>query len=132
MRSCHNENWFAQMAGVFWLMTRGFLFRLGFTAVLSLCAVESQGQTKKAETVQANSPEQHFRSAQTFQIAGDYEKAAAEYREAVARGLEQLGNLRTAHQDYAKGIKLLEQAVQVAPNLADGRIDLGIAKFRVS
>jgi len=71
-----------------------------------------------------------FQSAQTFQLAGDYDRAAAEYREAIALALEQLGNLRVSHQDYADGAGLLSQAVQISPNLSDARIDLGIAKFR--
>ncbi len=87
-------------------------------------------QENEKSATQAGSPQEHFQSAQTFQIAGDYEKAAAEYREAIARGLEQLGNLRISHEEYAAGTDLLAKAVQLAPNLVGARIDLGIAKFK--
>ncbi len=86
-------------------------------------------ENEKAAT-QADSPQEHFQSAQTFQIAGDYERAAAEYREAIARSLQQVGNLRISHEEYAAGADLLAKAVQIAPNLVTARIDLGIAKFK--
>jgi tetratricopeptide (TPR) repeat protein len=77
-----------------------------------------------------DSPQEHFQSAQTFQIAGDYEKAAGEYRQAIANGLQHLGNLRVSHNDYAAGIELLGKAANIAPRFTNARVDLGIAKFR--
>src|SRR5713101_4471493 len=56
---------------------------------------------------QRDTAEQHFHSAQTFQLAGDYEKAAADYREAIARALQHLGNLRVSQGKYTDGIDLL-------------------------
>ncbi len=78
----------------------------------------------------SDSPQEHFQSAQTFQIAGEYEKAAAEYREAIARGLDQLGNLRISREDYAGGTDLLAKAARVMPDFVEARVDLGIAKFK--
>jgi len=105
--------------------------RLG-CAVLCCLALTLGGwaqENEKAAT-QADSPQEQFRSAQTFQIAGDYEKAAAEYREAIARGLDQLGNFQISHEEYAAGTDLLAKAAEIAPNLAAAHIDLGIAKYK--
>src|SRR5207253_4845130 len=78
---------------------------------------------------EAPSPEEAFQSAETFQVAGDYEKAAAAYREAVSGALQQLGNLRVSHKEFAEGIDLLARAVQAAPARVTARVDLTIAHF---
>jgi len=78
---------------------------------------------------EAISPEQAFQSAQTFQVAGDYERAAAAYREAVSVALQQLGNVRVSHKEYAEGIDLLARAAQAAPARVAARVDLSIAHF---
>src|SRR6266568_9461088 len=83
-------------------------------------------QENEKSATQAGSPQEHFQSAQTFQIAGDYEKAAAEYRAAIARGLQQLGNLRVSHKEFSPGTELLTRAVQIEPSAVAARIDLGI------
>lgn len=76
-----------------------------------------------------DSPEQAFQSAQTFQIAGEYEKAAAAYREAIAGALQHLANLRLSHKDYPEGIDLLTRAMKIAPTRVAARVDLAIAWF---
>jgi tetratricopeptide (TPR) repeat protein len=84
---------------------------------------------EKPRASEVSSPEQVFQSAQTFQVAGDYEKAAAAYREAIARGLQRLGNLCLSHKEYAEGIDLLTRAAQIAPARAAAHADLAIAHF---
>ena len=82
-----------------------------------------------AETDSLDSLERAFQSAQTFQVAGDYEKAAGAYREAIARMLQHLGNLRVSHQGYAEGVDLLSRSVQIDPARVGPRVDLAIASF---
>ncbi len=96
-------------------------------SVLPTAAIEAQENAKPAS--EANSPEQAFQAAQTFQVAGDYERAAAAYREAVSGALQQLGNLRVSNKEYAAGIDLLGRAVQAAPARVTARVDLAIAHF---
>src|SRR5713101_5795097 len=79
-----------------------------FGLCVSCCLLLAPGvpsQEKPPATSPANSPEQAFQSAQTFQVAGDYEKAAAAYREAVSGALRQLGNLRVSHKEFTEGIE---------------------------
>src|SRR6266849_4409101 len=97
--------------------------------LLPASRVQAQENAKPAS--EGNSPEQALQSAQTFQLAGDYEKAAAAYREAVSVALQQLGNLRVSHKEYAEGIDLLARAVQAAPVRVTARVDLTIAHFEV-
>src|SRR5712664_4768569 len=95
--------------------------------LLSASGTHAQDKAKAAS--EASSPEQAFQSAETFQVAGDYERAAAAYREAVSVALQQLGNLRVSHKEYAEGIDLLARAVQAAPAGVPARVDLAIAHF---
>ena len=99
---------------------------------VSCCLLLAPGalsQEKPRATSPATSPEQAFQSAQTFQVAGDYEKAALAYREAIAEGLQHLGNLRLSHKEYAEGVDLLTRAAQIAPARAAAHVDLAIAHF---
>src|SRR5712664_490633 len=97
--------------------------------LLSASGTQAQDNAKAKVATEANSPEQAFQSAQTFQIAGDYDRSAAAYREAVSGALQQLGNLRVSHKEYAEGIELLARAVQIAPTREAARVDLAIAHF---
>src|SRR6267143_4691150 len=97
------------------------------------CSVFPTAEVKAQENAkpgsEPNSPELAFQAAQTFQVAGDYEKAATAYREAVSGALRQLGNLRVSNKEYAEGIDLLARAVQIAPARVTARVDLAIAHF---
>ena len=96
-----------------------------------LPAAQPRAQENAKPGSEANSPEQAFQAAQTFQVAGDYERAAAAYREAVSGALQQLGNLRVSNNEYAEGIDLLSRAVKAAPTRVTARVDLAIAHFVV-
>ena len=74
--------------------------------------------------------ETHFEAAETFQIAGDLEKAAAEYRKGISVALRQLGNLRISKDDFESGLKLLQDAVDADPSNTNAHVDLGVAYFR--
>src|SRR5437870_5203462 len=100
-----------------------------FCCLLPASGIQAQENAKPGS--EANSPEQAFQAAQTFQVAGDYERAAAAYREAVSGALQQLGNLRVSNNEYAEGIDLLSRAVKAAPTRVTARVDLAIAHFVV-
>src|SRR5713226_1024140 len=95
-----------------------------------LLAAGARAQENAKRASETNSPEQAFQSAQTFQIAGDYERAATAYREAISGALQQLGNLHVSNKEYAEGIDLLARAVQAAPARVAARVGLAIAHFQ--
>src|SRR6266704_1815606 len=97
-------------------------------SVLACAEMVAQESAKPAS--EANSPEQALRSAQTFQVAGDYESAAAAYREAISGAFQRLGNLRVSKKEYAEGVDLLGRAVQATPARVAPRVDLTIAHFQ--
>jgi tetratricopeptide (TPR) repeat protein len=110
--------------------TRSFV-KFGLWACCCLLATaEMRAQEKAKSDGEANSPEQAFQSAQTFQIAGDYERAAAAYREAISGALQRLGNLRVSKKEFAEGIDLLGRGVQAEPASVAARVDLAVAYFQ--
>src|SRR5205085_3539687 len=70
---------------------------------------------------------QHFDSAQTFQLAGDFNGASKEYRQAIAIGLDHLGNLRSARHDYSAAELLFQQALATDPDNSDADVDVDLA-----
>src|SRR5438093_160198 len=86
-------------------------------------------QTAQAKR-DSSAPEMHFDAAQTYQIAGDFKRAAAEYRRGVSIALQRLGNLKVANGDNTAGLETLRKAVGADANNLDAQIDLGIAYFR--
>jgi tetratricopeptide (TPR) repeat protein len=92
-------------------------------------APKSTASASKSAPPTADAAQQHFNSAQTYQLAGDFEGAAKEYRRAIAIGLDHLGNLRAARHDYAGGEQLLQQALTADPDNPDPAVDLAITEL---
>jgi tetratricopeptide (TPR) repeat protein len=75
--------------------------------------------------------DQHYSAAQTFQLAGDLDRAETEYHLVLALALRRMGNLLAAEKnDSEEAARLLEQAVAAQPADEDARIDLGMIYFR--
>ncbi len=92
-------------------------------------AARSTAPTSRSAAPKTDTAQQHFDSAQTYQLAGDFEGSAKEYRRAIAIGLDHLGNLRAARHDYAGGKQLLQQALAADPDSPDPAVDLAITEL---
>jgi len=92
-------------------------------------AARSTAPASKSAVPKTDTAQQHFDSAQTFQLAGDFDGAAKEYRRAIAIGLDHLGNLRAARHDYPGAEQLLQQALAADPDNPDPAVDLAIAEL---
>ena len=90
---------------------------------------KNAGPGSKTEPPKTDAAQQHFDSAQTFQLAGDFDGAAKEYRRAIAIGLDHLGNLRAAQRDYPGSEQLLQQALAADPENPDPAVDLAITEL---
>jgi Flp pilus assembly protein TadD len=102
------------------------------TARSSASASKSAAATTvapKTAEPKTDTAQQHFDSAQTYQLAGDFDSAAKEYRRAIAVGLDHLGNLRAARQDYPGAEQLLQHAVAADPDDPDPAVDLAISEL---
>jgi len=115
---------------------------LAATLALVVPVVSAQSPTKRAESAsrsresdtksvepKTDTAQQHFDSAQTYQLAGDFDNAAKEYRRAIAIGLDHLGNLRAARQDYTGAEQLLQQAMAADPDDLDPAVDLAVTEL---
>src|SRR5262250_2883303 len=92
-------------------------------------AARSAAPTSKSAALKSDAAQQHFDSAQTYQLAGDFEGSAKEYRRAIAIGLDHLGNLRSARHDYTGAEQLLRQAIAADPDNPDPAVDLAITEL---
>jgi tetratricopeptide (TPR) repeat protein len=92
-------------------------------------AARSTARSSGSAVPKIDAAQQHFDSAQTYQLAGDLDRAAKEYRQAIAIGLDHLGNLRTATHDYAGAEQLLQQALAADPDNPDPAVDLAITEL---
>ena len=92
-------------------------------------AARSTAPSSRSAAPKTDVAQQHFDSAQTYQLAGDFEGAAKEYRRAIAIGLDHLGNLRAARHDYAGAEQLLQQALAADPDNPDPAVDLAITEL---
>jgi len=102
-----------------------------FLALVTVLAQRGIAAQTSASTAKATNPaEQHFRAAQTFQLAGDLDKAAAEYRSAISQGLQQIGDLRVARSETSVGLALLDRAVQIDPSNSAAKLDLAAARLQ--
>jgi tetratricopeptide (TPR) repeat protein len=102
------------------------VFWIGSGSKPTLGLVQKNAQAKEDSAA----PEVHFDAAQTYQIAGDFGRAAAEYRIGISIVLQRLGNLKLANGDNAGGLEILNKAVHTDSSNIDAQIDLGIAYFR--
>src|SRR6185503_12448060 len=92
-------------------------------------APKSRASDTKSVEPKTDTAQQHFDSAQTYQLAGDFDNAAKEYRRAIAIGLDHLGNLRAARQDYTGAEQLLQQAMAADPDDLDPAVDLAVTEL---
>jgi len=92
-------------------------------------AARSTAPTPRSAMAKTDTAQQHFDSAQTYQLAGDFDRAAKQYRRAIAIGLDHLGNLRAARQDYPGAEQLLQQAMAADPDDPDPAVDLAITEL---
>ena len=99
------------------------------TAKQAKPAARSTAAASGSTAPKVDTAQQHFDSAQTYQLAGDLDRAAKEYRQAIAIVLDHLGNLRTARHDYAGAEQLLQQALAADPDNPDPAVDLAITEL---
>jgi tetratricopeptide (TPR) repeat protein len=101
----------------------------GATSRAKSPAPPPQSAASKSAAPKTDAAQQHFDSAQTYQLAGDLDSAAKEYRRSIAVGLDHLGNLRSARQDYIGAKQFLHQAIAANADDPDPTLDLAITEL---
>ena len=100
-----------------------------FRLALLLCFLPNcnEAQSQKAQT--KVDPRQHYDAARTFQLAGDQEKAAAEYRSFLAVALRGAANAQAHVAQFEQATNLFEEAARLAPE--DDSVQLDYASLRL-
>jgi tetratricopeptide (TPR) repeat protein len=93
---------------------------IALSAVWVTRAADSPGEALKKE----------FDAAKASVAAGDLAQAEAHYRNTLALGLRQLGNLSLSEGQYESATRNLDEAVKLTPDDADLQVEDAIAWFR--
>jgi tetratricopeptide (TPR) repeat protein len=97
----------------------------------TILAVTLIAAALSASAVEQDPLRSHHERAQSFQLAGELDRAEIEYRsEVLPRALRRLGNLSGAEGRIDESIALLEDAVREAPGDIEIQIDLAVAWLR--
>src|SRR5437879_2096979 len=77
------------------------------------------------KAVAAKDPvEEHYRAAETFQLAGDLNAAESEYRRVISLALQRLAALRVLAQDEQQALVFLQSANTADPSDMDAQLSL--------
>jgi len=121
----------------------GWLFRTSFdvrrltfcwsSILLSLClsaacAAQTASKAKILQTPQ-DVLEQHYRAARTFELNGDQERAATEYKAFLAEALRRVANVRAGIPDSRIAAELFEDGLQIAPKDLDLHLDFAAMRL---
>jgi tetratricopeptide (TPR) repeat protein len=71
-----------------------------------------------------------FEAAKASLGSGNLDQAESDYRQTIALGLRQLGNLSISEEQFEQATRLLDEAVKLTPADAGLRVEAGIAWFR--
>jgi len=113
------------------------LSRSSYAASLFLCfvlmttAVADQNSTKPAATKSAQEKlQEHYDAARTFQLSGDQERAAAEYKVFLADALRLIGDANSQAGKFDDADKLLAEALALAPESAEVNLDYAALRLQ--
>jgi tetratricopeptide (TPR) repeat protein len=99
-------------------------------AVLLLVLCVLAAPTSRSSDDPAALLKRSFDSAKTALAADNLPEAERSYRQAIALGLRQLGNISVSESRFDQATRELDEAVKLAPNDADIVLDLAVACFR--
>jgi len=74
--------------------------------------------------------EEHYRAAETFQLAGDLTAAEAEYRRVISLALQRLAAIRVLAQDDQQALNLLQSAAVADPSDVEAQMSLASVASR--
>ena len=74
--------------------------------------------------------EEHYRAAETFQLAGDLKAAEAEYRRVISLALQRLAAVRVLSQNERQALVFLQSAIEADPSDVEAQMSLSSVYFR--
>lgn len=95
----------------------------------SSAAQTPEPKTPEGAQKQEDALQKHLDAARTFQIGGDQEHAATEYKKFLAEVLRRVAILRARLGEYEQAEKLFQAALGVAPENPDLRLDFAAMRL---
>src|ERR1700676_1284247 len=102
---------------------------LVLASLFALCLFVSLAQTAKPKPsapAEQDVLQQHYDAARTFAIGGDQQHAAEEYKAFLAEALRRTANARTHEGDLPAAEALFKDAIAVAPENPEIRLDYAL------
>jgi tetratricopeptide (TPR) repeat protein len=93
----------------------------------------SAAQTKATKKVLSEPPDpllEHYDAARTFELGGDQERAAVEYKAFLAEALRRIANAHASAEDFSMACEYFDQAVALAPENSDLHLDYAVLRMR--
>src|ERR1700719_3094710 len=94
-------------------------------AMAGQASAKAEGAKPAAENLQ-----QRYDAARTFQISGDQEHAAAEYKAFLAEVLRQIGDAKINEEKFEDASKLFAEALTLAPENSDATLDYAALRLQ--
>jgi tetratricopeptide (TPR) repeat protein len=101
-------------------------------SLVPVCGGQTSSATQKPPAKQAkhDSLQQHFDAARTFEIGGDQERAAAEYKAFLGEALRSIANARAKANQFDLAAKLYDEALGLTPDQPDLCLDFATMRLR--
>ena len=93
--------------------------------LIPVCGGQTSRASQKSSARQAkpDSLQQHFDAARTFEIGGDQERAAAEYKAFLGEALRGVANAHAYANQFDLAAKFFDEALALMPDQPDVCLD---------
>ncbi len=92
--------------------------------------IQKQPAVATESKVQKDPVEEHYRAAETFQLAGDLKAAETEYRRVISLALQRMAAIRVLAQDTPQALAFLQSATVADPADLEAQMSLASLYFR--
>ena len=92
--------------------------------------IRKQSAAAAESKVQKDPVEEHYRAAETFQLAGDFGSAETEYRRVISLALQRMAAIRILAQDSSQALVLLQSATAADPSGVEAQMSLASLYLR--
>jgi tetratricopeptide (TPR) repeat protein len=92
--------------------------------------ISHAGQKSPARQARPDSLQRHFDAARTFEIGGDQEHAASEYKAFLGEALKSVANVQAQVNQFDSAAKLFDEALALNPEQPDLYLDYATMRLR--
>jgi len=107
----------------------GGVLRSGVTLSFFLVLTPASPQSPKVAPAPEDRLQQHYDAARTFQLGGDQEHAAAEYKAFLAEAIRRSAIARTNAGESDEAAALFDEVLRLAPDDGDVRLDFALMRL---